>query len=104
MDSNAKIAYVGKHGAWYYNLWRDAEHPRGLWRRTKTLDEYRSPAPRWETVLDVDALGKAEKESWVFQGARVPQARAAALPRHALSGRRRTPRSSASSTSSRKSS
>ena len=41
---------------WYYNFWRDAKNPRGLWRRT-TLDEYRKPEPAWETVLDLDALG-----------------------------------------------
>jgi len=68
LDSDARIAYVSKSGAHYYNFWRDAKNPRGIWRRT-TLDEYRKPIPTWETVLDVDALGAAEKESWVFQGA-----------------------------------
>lgn len=66
MDSTAKIPYVSKHGAWFYNLWKDAAHPRGLWRRT-SLEEYRKAEPAWETVLDLDALGKAEGESWVFQ-------------------------------------
>ncbi len=68
MDSNAKIPYVTKHGAYYYNFWRDAEHSHGLWRRT-TLAEYRKANPKWEPVLDVDALSKAEKENWVFKGA-----------------------------------
>jgi prolyl oligopeptidase len=68
LDSDARIPYVSKSGAYYYNLWRDAKNPRGLWRRT-TLEEYRKPSPTWETVLDVDALGAAEKESWVFKGA-----------------------------------
>jgi prolyl oligopeptidase len=68
LDSNARIPYVSKAGAYYYNFWRDAKNPRGVWRRT-TLPEYRKPAPAWETVLDVDALGAAEKESWVFRGA-----------------------------------
>lgn len=67
LDSDARIPYVGKLGASYYNVWRDAKNPRGLLRRT-TLDEYRKPNPQWETVLDVDALGAAEKESWVFGG------------------------------------
>src|SRR3546814_19623607 len=39
-----------------------------LWRRT-TLDEYRKPEPRWETVIDLDALNKAEGENWVWHGA-----------------------------------
>jgi len=68
LDSDARIPYVSKAGAFYYNFWRDAKNPRGVWRRT-TLEEYRKPAPRWETVLDVDALGAAEKQSWVFHGA-----------------------------------
>ena len=67
LDARDKIPYVAKHGPHYYNLWRDLEHPRGLWRRT-TLAEYRKPNPAWETVLDIDALGKAESRSWVFAG------------------------------------
>ncbi len=68
LDSKDKIPDVSRRGDWYYNLWRDAEHPRGLWRRT-TLAEYRKREPAWETVIDVDALGKAEGVSWVWSGA-----------------------------------
>jgi prolyl oligopeptidase len=50
------------------NFWTDAEHPRGLWRQT-TLAEYRKPKPNWTILLDVDALGKAESESYVYHGA-----------------------------------
>ena len=59
LDSRARIPYVTRRGDHYYNLWQDAAHPRGLWRRT-TLAEYRKPEPAWETVLDLDALGRAE--------------------------------------------
>ncbi|MBI5255631.1 MAG: S9 family peptidase [Burkholderiales bacterium] len=68
LDSREKIPYVSRQGDWFYNFWRDAEHPRGLWRRT-TLADYRKPQPAWETVIDLDALGKAEGESWVWSGA-----------------------------------
>lgn len=68
LDSDARIPFVDKEGKWYYNFWRDAEHVRGVWRRT-SLEEYRKPEPVWETVLDVDALAKAENENWVFAGA-----------------------------------
>ncbi len=68
LDSKAKIPYISKAGAHYYNFWRDAAHPRGLWRRT-TLASYRKAEPEWETVLDIDALGKAENQGWVFHGA-----------------------------------
>ena len=69
-DAEDRIPWVRKRGDWYYNFQQDAEHPRGLWRRT-TLEEYRNPAPDWEVVLDLDALGRAEGERWVFAGAEV---------------------------------
>jgi prolyl oligopeptidase len=67
-DSKARIPAVVKMGPWLYNFWRDAEHTRGLWRRT-TLAEYRKPEPHWETVIDLDALSTAENENWVWKGA-----------------------------------
>jgi prolyl oligopeptidase len=68
LDSKDKIPAISRRGAHLYNLWQDAQHPRGLWRRT-TLAEYAKPQPAWETVLDLDALGKAEGENWVWAGA-----------------------------------
>jgi prolyl oligopeptidase len=68
LDSDAKIPYVSKIGDRYYNFWKDKDHPRGVWRRT-TLAEYRKDKPNWETVIDLDALGKAEGKSWVWHGA-----------------------------------
>src|SRR5271170_1292930 len=50
-----------------YNTWRDAEHVRGIIRRT-TLKDYLTSEPKWETVLDYDALAKTDKQSWVGQG------------------------------------
>lgn len=67
-DSDARIPSIGKLGAFYYNFWRDAQHVRGIWRRT-TLDEYRKTEPQWELVLDLDRLAETEKENWVWAGA-----------------------------------
>ncbi|QDQ28613.1 S9 family peptidase [Chitinimonas arctica] len=67
LNSKARIPYVNKMGEHYYNFWRDGEHPRGLWRRT-TLASYKTAEPEWETVLDLDALAKAENENWVYKG------------------------------------
>jgi prolyl oligopeptidase len=50
-----------------YNFWQDAEHVRGLWRKT-SLAEYRNPTPRWSNVLDLDALAKSESANWVWEG------------------------------------
>ena len=68
LDSRERIPAVVRRGPWLYNFWQDAEHPRGLWRRT-TLAEYRKPQPAWEVLLDVDALGRDEKVNWVWAGA-----------------------------------
>ena len=68
LDSNARIPFVSKRGEYYYNFWRDKTNERGLWRRT-TLEEYRKAEPKWEVVLDLDALGKTENENWVWKGA-----------------------------------
>jgi prolyl oligopeptidase len=67
LDSRDRIPYVGHHAGRFYNFWRDADHERGIWRRT-TLDEYRKQAPAWETVLDMDALARDEGENWVWAG------------------------------------
>ena len=50
------------------NFWQDATNPKGVWRRT-TLDGYRSADTRWETLLDIDALSRAEGRDWVWKGA-----------------------------------
>jgi len=68
LDSNAKIPMVTKIGPHYYNFWKDAQHKRGLWRRT-SLDEYRKAEPAWETVIDLDALAGSENVNWVWHGA-----------------------------------
>ncbi|KQX98423.1 prolyl oligopeptidase [Massilia sp. Root133] len=67
LDARDRIPYAGHHDGRFYNFWRDADHERGIWRRT-TLAEYRKPAPAWETVLDLDALARLENENWVWAG------------------------------------
>jgi prolyl oligopeptidase len=50
-----------------YNFWQDADHVRGLWRRT-TSEDYANAAPDWTTVLDLDQLAKDEHANWVHKG------------------------------------
>jgi prolyl oligopeptidase len=77
----------------YYNFWQDAANPRGVIRRTASLEAYMRAATAssasgteqaqavastenskggdaelWEVVLDIDALGAAEGQSWVYKG------------------------------------
>jgi len=66
-NSSDRIPSVSIRGSWLYNFWRDADHVRGIWRRT-FLDEYKKDEPSWETVLDLDALAAAEEENWVWSG------------------------------------
>jgi prolyl oligopeptidase len=68
MNSKERIPQVSRRGDFLYNLWQDEAHPRGLWRRTR-FEAYRRDEPAWETVLDLDALGAAEGENWVWGGA-----------------------------------
>ena len=69
LDDDRQIAEPGEvMGDTITNLWRDAANPRGLWRQSP-LDAYLAGKPVWTTLIDVDALGKAEKQSWVWHGA-----------------------------------
>jgi prolyl oligopeptidase len=55
-------------GGEIYNFWQDADHVRGIWRRTDVAS-YASGSPAWHIVLDLDALAKADKANWVWKGA-----------------------------------
>lgn len=66
LDAPSRVPHVTAHGAFLYDLWRDAEHVRGVYRRT-TLAELAKPEPSWEVVLDIDALAAEEGEPWVFK-------------------------------------
>ncbi|RAK52320.1 S9 family peptidase [Phenylobacterium deserti] len=50
------------------DFWQDAQHVRGLWRTT-SLESYRAGKPQFRTLIDVDAMSKAENANWVFKGA-----------------------------------
>jgi len=68
LTATDRIPGVSFLGEGLGNFWQDAANPKGVWRRT-TLDSYRSNQPQWETLLDIDALAKAEGRDWVFKGA-----------------------------------
>ncbi|MGW5346624.1 prolyl oligopeptidase family serine peptidase [Streptomyces sp. NPDC004050] len=70
LDDAERIPYTVRRGAYLYDYWRDADRPKGVWRRT-TLEQYRKDDPAWEVLLDVDALAAADGEEWVWAGAAV---------------------------------
>ena len=67
LDSPDKLAFPVFRGGLVYNTWRDKDHVRGIVRRT-SLESYLTDDPKWETVIDYDALGKQDKQSWVGMG------------------------------------
>ncbi|UAL58216.1 prolyl oligopeptidase family serine peptidase [Edwardsiella tarda] len=67
LNKDTLIPWVSKYGNYYYNFRQGQDNPQGVLRRT-VLVEYRKAEPVWETVLDFDALGKAEDKMWVYQG------------------------------------
>ena len=66
-DDKEKIPAVRLRGDFVYNFWQDEHHVKGIWRRT-TMDDFKTPTPTWETVLDVDDLASKEGKSWVWKG------------------------------------
>jgi prolyl oligopeptidase len=67
-DRPDNIPVIARRGVRVFNFWKDAEHPRGLWRAT-TLDSYRGEQPEWDILLDLDALAVREGEDWTWSGA-----------------------------------
>jgi len=67
-QSRDRIPNVRFIGGALYNFWQDSAHVRGVWRKT-SVASYRTASPTWVTVLDLDALAKAEHANWVWHGA-----------------------------------
>ncbi len=66
-NAKERIPYGSIRNGQVYNFWQDETHVRGLWRRTP-LDSYKTDAPEWETILDLDALAEDEDRNWVYKG------------------------------------
>lgn len=68
LSAKDRIAAPNFIGTSVFNFWQDETHVRGIWRRT-SLASYKTATPEWETVLDLDALAKAEGKNWIWKGA-----------------------------------
>ncbi len=66
-EAKDRIPGPSFRGEEIYNFWQDAEHVQGILRKT-TYADYSTASPTWTTVLDVDALSKAEGKHWVWHG------------------------------------
>jgi len=67
LESPDRLPTPSINGGDVYNTWQDADHVRGILRRT-SLADYLSRQPHWQTVLDYDALGKQDNQKWVQEG------------------------------------
>jgi prolyl oligopeptidase len=63
-----RIPMGSLQAGYVYNFWQDTPEKRGVWRRA-TLAEYLKPEPKWDVLLDIDALNAKENEKWVYKGA-----------------------------------
>ncbi|HXB19253.1 MAG TPA: prolyl oligopeptidase family serine peptidase [Steroidobacteraceae bacterium] len=68
LDATDRIPYGELDHQYVFNFWQDAEHPKGIWRRTGIAD-YANAAPAWDVLLDLDQLARDEHENWVWHGA-----------------------------------
>ena len=69
LSTNQKIAEPDRIlGDKVMNFWQDEQHPRGIWR-VSPLTDFAAGHPQWRTLLDIDAMSKADNKKWVFKGA-----------------------------------
>jgi len=67
LESPDRLPMPSINGEDVYNTWQDAQHVRGVLRRT-SLADYLIAQPHWQTLLDYDALGKQDNQKWVQKG------------------------------------
>jgi prolyl oligopeptidase len=69
LSTNQKIAEPDTIlGDKVLNYWQDEQHPRGIWR-ISPLAAFAAGKAQWRTLLDIDAMSKADGKKWVFKGA-----------------------------------
>jgi prolyl oligopeptidase len=66
-NSSDKIVYPTIYGEYVYNFWKDAEHIRGIWRRSPK-NMFLEGAPEWEILLDLDEMSEKDNVKWVYKG------------------------------------
>lgn len=66
-NSSDKIVYPSIYGDYVYNFWKDADHVRGIWRRSPKKD-FMEGAPKWQILLDLDKMSEEDDIKWVYKG------------------------------------
>lgn len=68
LSDKRRIPAASIQGDDVVNFWQDDTHVRGIWRKA-SLKTYLAGKPEWKTLIDMDAIAKAENENWVWKGA-----------------------------------
>ncbi len=67
VKSKDRLTFGGYSEGYVSNFWQDDKQIRGVWRRSD-FKSWSNGKPKWETILDMDALSKAEGKNWVYKG------------------------------------
>ena len=67
VNASDKIPYGNYANGYVLNFWQNAEHVKGVLRRT-SLSKYESSNTQWESVFDLDALSEEAGKNWVYKG------------------------------------
>ena len=67
LDSEDRLIVPSFRPDGLYNFWQDKDNPKGILRRT-TMESYQSDETEWETMIDIDAIAKADGKEWVYKG------------------------------------
>ena len=67
LEAKDKIPFGTIRKEFVYNFWQDADHVKGVWRRS-LWSKYAEGKAEWTTLLDVDALAKSSGQNYVFGG------------------------------------
>ncbi len=97
-NSKDRIPYIVIRGSHLYNFWQDAEHQRGIWRRT-TLAEYRKAEPSVGDPARHRRPRRGRRREMGVQGLHLPAAGLPAVHDRAVARRQRRGRATGSSTS-----
>ncbi len=68
LEDPDNLGGIIRRGNWIFNWHRNANHPRGIWRRVKDGTAITADAP-WQTVFDLDAFCEMDGDDWHWRGA-----------------------------------
>ena len=68
LTREARYPRLSYHNDQVFEYYQDANSPLGVWRRSPRQNFY-DGEPKWQTLIDLDALSAKESRKWLFAGA-----------------------------------